>query len=148
MKTLLLTTMLSTLLSNGTHTTSQAMLKTLPEKCPSVSSISSQGLDHVIPLHSPFVFPFPDEQLKHWLWVGIKENSHYDTNDSWTVHTIGEGDKNGRMAIHQLSKHMSSMQFEEGPERDKDTGLVVCVYKYDDEDLFSMTMAFSPALYN
>ena len=134
MKTLLLATMLSTLLSNGTQTTPLVKPDTLPEKCPSVSSILSQGLDHV----SPFLFPGKN------YWVGIKENSHYDTNDNWGVYTAGEGDKNGRIAIQQLSKNIGSMQFKEGPGWDSDTGLVYCVYESDSH----VTLAFTPSIYS
>jgi hypothetical protein len=138
MKTLLLTTVLSTLLSNGTHTTPLVMPERLPEKCPSVASMLSQGLDHV----SPFMLPGNNA------WVGIKENSHYDTNDNWTLFTAGEGDKNGRVAIQQLSKNIGSMQFEGGPELDKETGLVICAYKNDSAEPLNFAFAITPSIYS
>ena len=133
MKTLFLASMLSTLLAAGTQTKPLDKPGTLPEKCPSVSSISSQGLDYV----APFI---PGRG-----WIGVKENSHYDTNDTWTFTLFTDSDaKNGRIAIQQLSKKISSFNLKFGPRWDDEMGLVYCEYETGGH---SLATAFTPSLY-
>lgn len=133
MKSLLLASMISTLVShaNPEHLMKPALL---PEKCPTVASLASQGLDHVAPV------------LLASAWIGVKENSHYDTNDSWSLIYMDNTEKyNGKIAMQQLSKKISLHESDGAPEWDQDTGLTVCFYEYKHQP--SM-VAITPSLYS
>lgn len=144
MKGLILSTILSSLLSHGVNTAHSTKLipSALPDKCPSVTAIASQGLDHI----SPFLL---------WgsvSWMGIKENARYDTNDNWTLIGIqSEGDKNGKVAILQMTAQLNSLQVNGGPQIDNDNHVAFCIYtqqgshlKLDSEFI---ALAYTPPSY-
>lgn len=135
MKAVFLTSVLSTLISNGGPTVPVSKPGNLPEKCPSIMSLSSQGLDYVVPM------------IPGRAWIGVKENSHYDTNDMWTMYLMTDSDsKNGRVAIQQLVKKISSFHLDAGPEWDNEIGVVTCFYVPDSGGGFAAT--FTPSLYS
>lgn len=134
MKSLLLASMLSTLIS-GTHTTTPLDKPgTLPEKCPSVLSMSSKGLNYVAPF------------IPGSAWIGVRENSRYDTKDTWTFLLIASSHaKNGKIALQELTNNISSYQLKSGPQWDNEMGIAYCEYETESGHDFSVT--FTPSLY-
>ncbi len=136
MKSLILTTMLSTLLSHGANTSTAPLVKVrppVPASCPSLNSLITQGLDYVAPM---FI-----------AWVGVKENSYYDTKDNWTLVMFDPtNETKGRVAMQQLVKDLKIAQNQMGPTWDNDLQAYGCTYQDKDNNLF--VAAITPSIYS
>lgn len=133
MKTLLMTTVLSALLSHGENTVPVVKPKAQPEKCPGIAMMAWVGLDHVT--------PFPEMG-----WIGVKENSSYDTGDKWTFMILNfRGESNGKNAIQQLSKDIGTLQLKGEPLWDEKFGKYICFY--EDEAKEIIAGAITPVMY-
>jgi hypothetical protein len=145
MKGLILSTILSSLLSHGANTSHpvKSVAVPLPEKCPSIAVIASQGLDHV----SPFILAGFNS------WMGIKENTRYDTNDNWTFMGLQiNGDRNGKVAIQQITSQLNSLHINGEPQIDSDSQIAFCLYTQDDslkqDNPYVVGIAYTPSSYS
>jgi hypothetical protein len=103
-----------------------------PNKCPSVASIVSVGLDSV-------------DSLGGDVWAGSKKNSTYDTNENWTFGIMYIEEKSPEKAFEKLSKALTVLvSMNQSPERDKDYGKYVCWYRgnFEGNDMFGA--AYTP----
>lgn len=105
----------------------------LPEKCPSVSAIISEKLDHVIPLFDG--------------WIGLKDRSQYDTKDTWTfVNLFPIVTKDQEEALRKSVASLSLLHFQDGPEEAKDGKGAVCSYVGSDSSVEFGAVAITPPM--
>lgn len=106
-------------------TSQSAILKSKPEKCPSVSSIIAMGID---------VEPYGDE-----IWYARKTN-RYDTNEEWSF-LFPVIAKDSEDALTHARALLSTLSFDEGPSGRDDGSTAFCVYKIDGGPGIAMAFA-------
>lgn len=138
MKSLVLTALLSSLMSSEIEQGKQPTL--MPEKCPSVASIASDKINYVAP------FPTPMNGAEFW-WIGVIENSYFDTEDNWTiVMLMTTKERNGRKIMENIAnavQHLKPFR-SDMPQWDEQLG-AICTYRSKQDNL--VAVAIAPSLY-
>jgi len=116
------------MLTSPTH----ASANNIPNKCPSVASIVSVGLDSIEPFEGA-------------TWTGSKRNSTYDTNENWTFAIMFIEAKTPEKAFEKASKALTVLvSMNQSPEQFNDKGIYVCWYQGNFQGNDMHGAAFTP----